>query len=91
MKKNTLIQNLGFANIDCKNELHDAAAHFVKQPDILKSILESLKINYPCFVDNELKGLGYELKISFLQTPVISNIKNIQLEIPINFFFTLKK
>ncbi len=79
MKKNTLIQSLGFSDPDHRSNKHDTAAFFVKQEDILKSILEKLKINYPSFVENPLKGIGQESKFP-IQRIEIDKINDIVLE-----------
>lgn len=80
MKKNTLINSLGFADVDHKNAKHDSAVHFIKQKHILKSIIESLKINFPTFYINEFTGIGYQSKLPLNGPIVIVNIETIQLE-----------
>ena len=79
MKKNTLIQSLAFADIDHKNTKHDSAVHFIKQPHILKSIIESLHVNYPTFYNNELVGMGYQSKLPLNDTK-LKTVLNIHLE-----------
>src|SRR4029078_4901068 len=74
MKKNTLIQSLGFSDQDHKNQKHDAAIFFIKEPHILKSILETLKINFPNHIENPLKGFGYQTQLA------ISNVKINKIE-----------
>lgn len=80
MKRNTLLQSIGFADQDHKNARHDAALHFIKQPHILKKIIEQLQLNYPSFIESLKKGYGFE-KVLPLQKPFkIIEIKNIKAE-----------
>ncbi len=38
MQNNTLLSKLGFQDPDKKNSKHDAAIHFVRQPEVLQQI-----------------------------------------------------
>ncbi len=79
MKKNTLIQSLGFSDSDHKNIKHDSAVHFIKIPHILLSIIQKLNIQFPTIVENELKGFGYELNLPMINVEAI-DVSNIFLE-----------
>ncbi len=80
MKKNNLLTNLGFHDPDHKVNRHDSATHFIKQEDILKSILQTLKLNIiPLYTENEYKGFGYEQKLP-LRNVILSTIEDVQLE-----------
>ncbi len=79
MKKNTLVQNLGFADLDHKNAKHDAAIHFIKQPEILIKIIENLKIEYPVYTPNKLQGPGFEKNVPFVNAKIL-RLENIEVE-----------
>ncbi len=80
MKRNNLLTNLGFSDPDHKVNRHDSATHFIKQEHILTSILNSLNLlNPPLYVENELKGLGYDSKLPLRDIKLIK-IEHIHLE-----------
>ena len=48
MNNNTLLTKLGFQDIDHKSSKHDAAVHFVYQPEILRQIHDAYYSHRPC-------------------------------------------
>jgi hypothetical protein len=60
MKRNTLLANLGFSDLDHKNEKHDMAIHFLSQPEILVQVCKSLEI-YPLTQNRQSAGIDVRL------------------------------